>query len=71
MIGDRCFKISDEIDVGNRSYFIIERHINEKKCHMELSFLVLGIMLSTRKSYLCAMVKNWFPLNYFLLVKKK
>lgn len=39
MIGDRCFKISDEIDVGNRSYFIFERHISEKKCHMNSHFL--------------------------------
>lgn len=49
MIGDRCFRNSNEIDVRNRFYVITERNINEKECHMELSFLVLGIMLSTRK----------------------
>lgn len=62
MIGDRCFKNSDEIDVGNRFYFITERNINEKECHMECSFLVAGIMLSTRKCLLSTMVKTGFPL---------
>lgn len=65
MIGDRCFKNSNEIDVGNRFYFVTERNINEKECHMELSFLVLGIMLSSTKSLLYTMVKTGFP---FLII---
>lgn len=71
-IGDRCLKNSNEIHVGNRFYFITKRNINEKECHMELSYLVLDIMLSTRKSLLYTVVKTGFPfLIYFLLVEKK
>lgn len=65
MIGDRCFKNSNEIDAGNRFYFVTERNINEKECHMELSFLVLGIMLSSTKFLLYKMVKTGFP---FLII---
>lgn len=49
MIVDRCFQNSNEIEVGNRFHFIAERNINEKKSHMDLSFLVLDILLSTEK----------------------
>lgn len=61
MIGDRRFKNSNEIEVGNRFLFITERNINEKESHMDLSFLVLGILLSTRKDRLYTMAEVVSP----------